>query len=171
MGTLGLAGGVEPIILPSTIPFQDFFRAQSPVVFRAALRVLNNAADAEDVMQTVFLRLYKQSPPPDLAALPPAYMRRAAVCAAIDILRQRATRGELPLDPSASHPGMGNSALLKETLRRALSRLSAQDAELFLLRNVEGFSYEELAELFAIERGTVASRLHRIRQTLLEALK
>jgi RNA polymerase sigma factor (sigma-70 family) len=52
-------------------------------------------------------------------------------------------------------------------VRQALAKLDPEDAELFTLRNVDGFSYEELAALFGIERGTVASRLHRIRQDLL----
>jgi len=56
--------------------------------------------------------------------------------------------------------------LLKERLRQALSRLDPEDAELFVLKYVEGLSGEELAEMFGIERPTVGSRLFRIRQTL-----
>jgi RNA polymerase sigma-70 factor (ECF subfamily) len=56
---------------------------------------------------------------------------------------------------------------VKEAVRRALAKLDPEDAQLFTLRNLDGFSYEELASMFGIERGTVASRLHRIRQDLL----
>ena len=57
-------------------------------------------------------------------------------------------------------------SLLKERLRRALAKLPAEDAELFVLCYLEGYSYSELAEQFQAERGTIASRLHRIRAVL-----
>ena len=53
--------------------------------------------------------------------------------------------------------------LLKESLRRALAKLPEESAEMFVLCYLEGYSYDELAEQYGIERGTVASRLHRIR--------
>ena len=55
---------------------------------------------------------------------------------------------------------------LKEMLRSALAKLPPQDAELFVLCYLEGYTYEELAGQFGIERGTIASRLHRIRAVL-----
>jgi len=58
------------------------------------------------------------------------------------------------------------SVLLKERLRRALAKIPAEDAELFVLCYLEGNSYDELAAQFKLERGTVASRLHRIRAVL-----
>lgn len=166
MGTFGLTVFPEPLPLPPAISFQEFYHRHAPTVYRAALRVTGNDADAEDALQTVFLRILNLNPPPDLAAVNDSYLRRAATNAAIDILRQKASRGELPLDGGPDHPGPANTALLKEQVRRALSRLDPDDAQLFVLRNLEGFSYDELASQFAIERGTVASRLHRIRQAL-----
>ena len=152
--------------MPPAISFQEFYHRHAPTVYGAALRVTGNDADAEDALQTVFLRILNLTPPPDLASVSDSYLRRAATNAAIDILRQKASRGELPLDGGHDHPGPANTALLKEQVRRALSRLDPDDAQLFVLRNLEGFSYDELASQFAIERGTVASRLHRIRQAL-----
>lgn len=166
MGIFGLAVYSEPLPLPPVLSFQEFYHRHASTVYRAALRVTGNEADAEDTLQTVFLRILNLTPPPDLASVSDSYLRRAATNAAIDILRQKASRGELPLDGGPDHPGPANTALLKEQVRRALSRLDPDDAQLFVLRNLEGFSYDELASQFAIERGTVASRLHRIRQAL-----
>jgi DNA-directed RNA polymerase specialized sigma24 family protein len=56
--------------------------------------------------------------------------------------------------------------LLKEQLRRAIAALEPEDAELFLLRHVEGFSNGELADIFRQEKNNIAVRIHRIRQTL-----
>ncbi|HYM22532.1 MAG TPA: sigma-70 family RNA polymerase sigma factor, partial [Vicinamibacterales bacterium] len=66
----------------------------------------------------------------------------------------------------APHAASAPHALLKEQLRRAIATLESDDATLFLLRHVEGFSNEELAQMFGLEKGNVAVRLHRIRQRL-----
>ena len=173
METFGITLATEPLPLPSlqNSTFQDFYQRHSAPVYRTALRVTGNSADAEDVMQTVFVRILNQTPRPDLAATSDSYMRRAATNAAIDILRQKTQRAENSLDVAPDHAGKPDNYLLKEMLRRALGKLKPDDAQLFVLRNVEGLSYDELAELFSIERGTVASRIHRIRETLMKAMK
>ena len=99
-------------------------------------------------------------------ALPAAYFRRAAVNAAVDVLRRRELRAESIYDHQAPHAAVQPPGLLKERLRRALGILDSEDASLFLLRHVEGLSIEELAGLFQIERNNVAVRLHRIRLRL-----
>ena len=174
METFGIALTAEPPTLPPTSPptaFQDFFQRHSASAYRTAYRVTGSSSDAEDAMQTVFLRILNLTPQPDFASLSESYIRRAATNASIDILRQKASRAESALDGGPDLHGPSSDFLLKETLRRALARLKPEDAELFVLRNVEGLSYEELAEQFQIERGTVASRIHRIRETLLKFLQ
>jgi len=170
MGTFGLVLPPEQLPLPPSITFQEFYLRQSATVYRAALRVTGNPADAEDVLQTVFMRILNLTPAPVLESISESYLRRAATNAGIDILRQRTSRSESPLEGGPDHAGPANTALLKEQMRRALGRLDPEDAQLFVLRNLEGLSYDELAEQFAVERGTVASRLHRIRQSLLKLI-
>jgi RNA polymerase sigma-70 factor, ECF subfamily len=152
--------------MSATTPVQGFtelFERHYETVFRAALRVTGNAADAEDVLQTVFVRLLSASRDLENVALPSAYFRRAAVNAAVDVLRRREIRAESPYDTDASDPAVHPTLLLKERLRRALAILDRDDASLFLLRHVEGLSIEELAEMFEIEKNNVTVRLHRIR--------
>ena len=158
-----------PIFMSPTTPvrgFAELYERHYEAVFRAALRVTGNPADAEDVLQTVFVRILARGGDVDDVALPAAYFKRAAVNAAVDVLRRRELRAE-----SAHHiqaPGLAvqPSLVLKEELRRALGILTNDDATLFLLRHVEGLSIEELAELFRIEKNNVTVRLHRIRQRL-----
>jgi RNA polymerase sigma-70 factor, ECF subfamily len=144
----------------------ELYERHYEAVFRAALRVTGNAADAEDVLQTVFVRVLTGSRDAADVALPSAYFRRAAVNAAVDVLRRRELRAESAYDNEASQVAVQPPLLLKERLRRALAILDRDDASLFLLRHVEGLSIEELAELFEIQKNNVTVRLHRIRVRL-----
>jgi len=155
--------------MTSTTPppgFAELYAHHYETVFRAALRVTGNPADAEDVLQTVFLRVLARGGDVEGVVLPAAYFRRAAVNAAVDVLRRRELHAESAYDDLASHAAVQPPLLLKERLRRALVALDSEDASLFLLRHVEGLSNEELAAMFRIERNNVAVRLHRIRRRL-----
>jgi RNA polymerase sigma-70 factor (ECF subfamily) len=157
------------IPMPSRTPaagFAELYERHYEAVFRAALRVTGNPADAEDVLQTVFLRVLARSGEAEDAAVPAAYFRRAAVNAAVDVLRRRESRSESEYDQQAPHAAVESPVLLKEQLRRALGILDNEDASLFLLRYVEGLSIEELARAFEIEKNNVTVRLHRIRHRL-----
>ena len=161
-----------PILMPSTSSvagFAELYERHYEAVFRAALRVTGNPADAEDVLQTVFLRIIARGAhgeDVEELATPAAYFRRAAVNAAVDVLRRRELRADSVYDDSAPHAAVQSPFLLKERLRRAIAALDSEDASLFLLRHVEGLSNEELAGLFQIEKNNVAVRLHRIRVRL-----
>ena len=157
------------IFMPSTAPvagFSELYERHYEAVFRAALRVTGNPADAEDVLQTVFLRVMAQGGVGEDVAQPAAYFRRAAVNAAVDVLRRRELRAESFYDHQAPHAAVQPPGLLKERLRRAVAVLDSDDASLFLLRHVEGLSIDELAGMFRVEKNNVAVRLHRIRRRL-----
>ena len=155
-----------PQRMTSTTPLAGFaglYERHYETVFRTALRVTGNPADAEDVLQTVFLRVLARGGDD---ALPAAYFKRAAVNASVDVLRRRALHAESVYDDGAPQVAVQPSLLLKERLRRAIAVLDSEDASLFLLRYVEGLSNEELAAMFQIEKNNVAVRLHRIRLRL-----
>jgi RNA polymerase sigma factor (sigma-70 family) len=104
--------------------------------------------------------------PGDDRAKSAAYFKRAAVNAAVDLLRRRAVQAAAVYDDEAPHARVEPAPLLKEQLRRAITTLDPDDASLFLLRYVEGLSNQELADLFQLEKNNVAVRLHRIRMRL-----
>jgi RNA polymerase sigma-70 factor, ECF subfamily len=159
----------QPIAMTSTTALAgcaELYERHYAAVFRAALRVTGNPADAEDVLQTVFLRLLARGGEVGPASLPAPYLRRAAVNAAVDLLRRRAVHAESVYDDRAPHAAVQPPSLLKERLRRAIATLDSEDASLFLLRHVEGLSIEELAGMFQLEKNNVAVRLHRIRHRL-----
>jgi RNA polymerase sigma-70 factor, ECF subfamily len=161
--------GVFPFLMTSTTPLAgltELYERHYEAVFRAALRVTGNPADAEDVLQTVFLRVLARGGDVEDVALPAAYFRRAAVNAAVDVLRRREVHAESVYAEEAPHAVIQPPVLLKERLRRAVAALDSEDASLFLLRHVEGLSIEELAVMFQMEKNNVAVRLHRIRRRL-----
>ena len=170
MTTAGLQiADIQLIAMTSTtapVGFADLYNRHYDAVFRAALRVTGNPADAEDVLQTVFLRVLARGGEVEAAPLPAAYFRRAAVNAAVDLLRRRTVHAESVYDDRAPHAAVQPPSLLKEQLRRAIATLESDDATLFLLRHVEGLSIEELAGMFQLEKNNVTVRLHRIRHRL-----
>jgi len=145
------------------------FENHSNLVFRTAYRVTGNAADAEDVLQTVFLRLARRE---SAAAMEnqESYLRRAAVNVALDIVRARQTARAVPLDDaplnSLTETSDEVSREMKDCLRRSLAQLNHRDAEVFTLRFFEGHSNPEIARMLGISQVHVAVILHRSRRQL-----
>src|SRR5208282_6248326 len=119
-----------------TIPdeLERTFRAHHGLVFGTAYRITGNAADAEDVLQTVFLRLAGRDRAAPRLENPESYLRRAAINAALDVLRARRAEESVPLDDSQPDPGQPERSDLRDFLRRSLARLSPEAAEVFALR-------------------------------------
>jgi RNA polymerase sigma factor (sigma-70 family) len=161
----------QTFIMTSSAEFAELYECHYAAVYRTALRVTGNPADAEDVLQTVFLRIFSQGERPDSTQRPEAYFRRAAANAAIDLLRRKISHAEIQLVDTSPLLAKESTTLLKEQLRRAIATLDPNDASLFLLRFVEGLSNGELAEMFNQEKNNIAVRLHRIRQTLLAEME
>jgi len=151
------------------------FAEHSERVFRAAWRVTGNATDAEDVLQTVFLRLSRRAQDEPLGEDAGGYFHRAAVHAALDVVRSRQRAGWAPLE-AAGEPATdaaeadpertGRVRELRRALRLALARLSPRSAEVFALRYFEGLGNKQIAELTGVSQGVVAVLLHRTRARL-----
>jgi RNA polymerase sigma-70 factor (ECF subfamily) len=150
---------------------ESLYRAHHDRVFRLAYRVTGNLMDAEDVLQTVFLRLSRRETV-DLEPNPASYLSRAAVNASLDLLRQR---GRSPLvqmeDLSALPVGSGQlnpeatqaRQELRETIRRAITHLGEKSAAMFVLKYFEGYGNQEIAELMGTSPMVVGVVLHRAR--------
>jgi len=151
------------------------FRESHAAVFRAAYRVTGNASDAEDALQTVFLRLLKRDAAADAVENMPSFLRRAAVNAALDIVRSRQGVRNIPLDelePVLAEPAhrrpdrLQASSEIRDWLRGALARLNPRIAQMFALRFFEGKDNPEIARLFNTTPGSVAVTISRTRDRL-----
>jgi RNA polymerase sigma-70 factor (ECF subfamily) len=150
---------------------EETFHQHKNMVFRAAYRITGNSGDAEDVLQTVFLRLVRQAGLPEIRNLA-AYLHRAAVNASLDILRGRKEAWTLSLDEEpdrveavAVSPRQP-AAEIREWLRQALARLNPRWAEMFVLRFIEDYSNREIAGMMNTSAAVVAVVLHRTRAQL-----
>ena len=154
---------------------ETLFRSYHGLVFRAAIRVTGNASDAEDVLQTVFLRLARR--PAESVALRGAesYLYRAAINSALDLVRSKPRRVNVPLEdasPAALEHGATSpdrvlaSGQIRKWLRGAIARLSPRSAEIFALRFFEGKDNGEIARMLDTTPSTVAVTLHRTRERL-----
>ena len=151
---------------------EKIFREHHALVYRAAYRITGNAQDAEDVLQTVFLRLVRREDDTAPVGSITAYLQRAAVNAALDLMRSRQRARSMPLEdvepilPEASSHSpdrLYHSAELRDWLRRTVARLSPMAAQVFALRFFEGKENPEIAEILGTSLGTVSVTLSRAR--------
>jgi RNA polymerase sigma-70 factor (ECF subfamily) len=169
-----LATGVHPI---SSLPdpaslalsgpraLERAFDEHHALVYRTAYRVTGNAADAEDVLQTVFLRLAGREGSAELMENPEGYLRRAAVNASINLIELRSRRN-IPLEDAPEPRAKADQSDLREVLRRAMATLGGRTAEMFALRFLEGHSNGEIGQMFGVSSVVVAVTLHRARRQL-----
>jgi len=143
------------------------------MIFRTAYRITGNAADAEDVLQTVFLRLLRQPAGAAPIDQEDSYFRRAAVNASLDIIRQKQTARAVPINEATlkSEPSAAPDSGLKECLRRALRTLTQRAAEIFTLRYFEDLTNQQIASALDISQVLVAVSLHRSRRQLQKEIR
>lgn len=151
------------------------FQAHHGDVYRAAWRVTGDADDADDVVQTVFLRLARRGGGSDALDNPAGYLRRAAVNAALDLVRGRRRRDDVPLDAApadavASTAAPADDAGLRQRLRAAVAALHPRGAEIFALRYFEGYTNRQIAALLDSTESSIGVTLHRARERVREAL-
>ncbi|MGD0500634.1 MAG: sigma-70 family RNA polymerase sigma factor [Bryobacteraceae bacterium] len=154
---------------------ESIFRENHAMVFRAAYRITGNASDAEDVLQTVFLRMWKRTPASESIDNMGSFLHRSAVNAALDVVRTRQNIRHVPLDelepvladsPHRAPDRAQGSGEIREWLRGALARLNPRIAQMFVLRFFEGKENPEIARLLNTTPGTVAVTISRTRDRL-----
>jgi len=155
---------------------ETLFRDHSEQIYRTAYRITGSSVDAEDVLQTIFLRLASSKERRDLSPSPGSYLHRAAVNAALDLMRGR-TRSRAvsfesveptreftssDLNPEEAHA----ENQLRARVREAVARLGGRAATTFALRYFEGYDNREIAEMLGTSQMVVAVTLHRARTRL-----
>ena len=150
------------------------FRDHHKAIFRIAYRITGSRSDAEDVLQTIFLRLTPNRR--DLSPNPEGYLHRAAVNASLDLIRRRTRANFVALDvidfnqsSKLSHPSPEDDFAdveLRELIRHAVAKLDGRAATAFVLRYFEGYDNRRIAEILGTSQMVIAVTLHRARTRL-----
>ena len=155
--------------------FDRIFREHSELVYRTAYRVTGRVEDAEDVLQTLFVRLLRHDLPPDFAKNPKAYLYRSAVNISLNLIRARQrtvlTDDLDEFEALSSREGSRGQSDIEDGLRAAIGELSPRSAEILILRHVHGYSDAEIAKLLGTSRGTIAVSLFRTRLRLRKSIR
>ena len=147
---------------------RNAMEAHGAAVYRLALCRLQNAADAEDVYQDVFLRLLGEEAGDWDGEYLKAWLLRTALNRCVDVQRFRLRRPVLPLDqvPELARPVDDEAAELWE----AVSRLPEGERTAVHLHYAEGYRTEEIAAMLGVPGATVRTRLRRARMRLKDLL-
>ena len=154
--------------------FEDLFRDHYQLVYRTAYSVTGSRQDAEDVLQTIFLRLLRRGLRPDLAKNPAGYLYRAAVNLSLNTLRarkrQRTIGGVERLLVPVSRDESSPDDETRQRLLDAIGQLRPRAVEILILHYEHGYSDAQIATLIGTSRGTIAVTLYRLRARLKKLL-
>jgi RNA polymerase sigma-70 factor, ECF subfamily len=162
--------------MPESLPqdLDDLFEEHYVLVYRTAYGVTGRVEDAEDVVQTVFLRLLQRDKSREFLKNPKGYLYRAAVNASLTIVqtRRRRARTETSEELAASVPARASSRAeeLHRTLYDAIAQLKPKAASMLILRYLHNYSDAEIAKLLGTSRGVIAVTLYRSRARLKKLL-
>ncbi|CAN5423314.1 sigma-70 family RNA polymerase sigma factor [soil metagenome] len=142
-------------------------------LFSIATSLIGNAADAEDVLQETLAGAFRGLKKFEGRASVKTWLTRILVLQVAKWRRDRKGKQPLPIESAEPPVTHGESAATerKLDLHAALAALSADHQEVLVLREFEQLSYEEIAAVLDVPRGTVESRLFRARAELREKLK
>jgi RNA polymerase sigma-70 factor (ECF subfamily) len=150
--------------------FEELYQLHSTRLFNLAWRMCGTRADAEDLLQEIFLLVYRKLPEFRGESAIGTWLYRLAMNRCLDHLKSRQTReshatGVLD-DHLVAGPGRPDSAIKKLDLERAIAQLPDGARAAFLLHDVEGFQHQEVAEILGISEGTSKSQVHKARLKL-----
>jgi RNA polymerase sigma factor (sigma-70 family) len=152
--------------------FERLYQRHSKDVYRYALAVLSDAPDAEDVTQTTFLNAYRSY----CSGTAPKEPLNWLIAIAHNVCRQRfrtAARRprEVALDPELAAAAEQSDGYRSEDIRRALAALTFAQRSALAMRELEGRSYREIAEVLELSESAVETLIFRARRAFREQLE
>lgn len=181
------AGSESPYSGEELAAYEALVRKYGPYVYNIAYRMSGNDADAKDLAQEAFIRVFRAFRRIDPAASLEAWLYRIVANLYIDLLRKHPKGrveslhdpvptpqgGEVLREfpaPAGGDPEAVFDQKLDATVQQALLALPRDLRMVVVLSDIEGFAYEEIAQMLRVPLGTVKSRLHRARKILQERL-
>ena len=154
--------------------FEELYRTHAGKLFSVACRMVGNPADAEDLLQEIFLSAHRKLDGFRGESALGTWLYRLATNHCLDYLRSRAARtnqltDELDDDPGHYEPGRGGLAeqtVTKMDLERAVAQLPEGCRAAFVLHDVQGLEHKEVAQALGIAEGTSKSQVYKARLRL-----
>lgn len=172
---------VERVRQGDTNAFEPLVSAYEKNVYNLALRMTGSPEDAADMAQEAFIKAFNSIDGFRGDSKFSVWLYRIVSNVCLDFLRRRSKRGAVSLsveddeggdiqldipDESRSPEALLERRMTREAVRRGLDSLPEDYRQILLLREIEGLSYEELAQALQLEVGTVKSRIFRARKRL-----
>ena len=167
--------------------FEEFVSTYEKKIYTLALRQIGNAEDAEDITQEVFLRVYRNIGSFRAESRLSTWIYQITMNACIDAARRRARRVEVtPMytdddsgeqtaielpDESFAPEKVFERTALRDQIKEGLTHLTEEHRRILILRDINGLSYTEIAEILSLSEGTVKSRLFRARDKMCTFLR
>ena len=154
--------------------FEQIYRAHSGRLYSVAYRMVGNPADAEDLLQDIFLAAHRKLDSFRGDSALGTWLYRLATNLCLDHLRSRGARSSGLTDPlddeiglaDAGSRGLAERTVTRMDLERALARLPEGCRAAFVLHDIEGLEHREVAEALGIAEGTSKSQVHKARLRL-----
>ncbi|HSL93582.1 MAG TPA: sigma-70 family RNA polymerase sigma factor [Bacillota bacterium] len=180
---------IQRILDGDAFAFEELVERYQQKVFNIAFRMSGNQEDALDLSQESFLRAYRALHRFKGQSAFSTWLFRIVNNTCIDALRKRKRQPlvvmstdaaieteegeyqiEFPAPESETPEEQAMSKELREQVQLALSRLSEEHRLALVLRDIEGYTYEEIAEMLELNIGTVKSRINRARLAIREQI-
>ena len=162
--------------------FSELMTMHEKRMYAVALRMCANREDAQDCLQDAMLRVYRSISGFKGQSSFSTWVYRITMNTCLDELRRRKTRNAASLDtmleggwsPTDGENGPEKQAVASEQRRvldRAIAELPEDMRSAIVLRDVQGFSYDEIADMLEVNIGTIKSRISRGREKLRQILR
>jgi RNA polymerase sigma factor (sigma-70 family) len=158
--------------LNSDRAFERLYRKHAGDVYRYALVVMRNESDAEDVTQTTFMNAYRAMERGERPRQPQNWL----ITIAHNVCRQRFRQSqrrpnEVAYEEELAEATIDEDAITAEDIRRALGHLAFNQRSALVMRELEGRSYQEIAEIMGVSVSAVETLIFRARRALREQLE
>jgi RNA polymerase sigma-70 factor (ECF subfamily) len=160
--------------------FEELYKRYGSRLYTVAYRMTGSAADAEDLVQDIFLQVYRRLDSYRGEAALGTWLHRLAVNACLDFVRSKQGRRQRvtdavedldALEAPVTGPWRADAALDRLDLERAIAQLPPSYRRAFLLHDVEGLEHHEIGETLGIAEGTSKSLLFKARTRLRSLLR
>ncbi|HEX7118018.1 MAG TPA: sigma-70 family RNA polymerase sigma factor [Longimicrobiales bacterium] len=173
MDQAGVDALVQRARLADTGALESLYAQFGRSVYRIAYRLTQSEADAEDVLQDVFAGLPEALRTYEGKGGLEHWLRMVVTRRSLMVLRQKRRRREVSLDgkPEYQPVERAEPVVDRVALQRALARLPDPLRAVFVLKEIEGYTHEEIGKLMGIGTHGSASKLHRARKLLRDRLR